>query len=47
MKRNVNVDFDINKKKAGKIFAYILKGGEWRKWVDVMAVARIFPYQYI
>lgn len=40
---NFNVDLNLNKKKAGKILAFILKGGEWRKWKDTMAVARIFP----
>ncbi|MBR1801003.1 MAG: nucleotidyltransferase family protein [Bacteroidaceae bacterium] len=30
-------------KKAEKIFAFILKGGEWQKWKDTFAVARIFP----
>ena len=31
-------------KKVEKIVAFILKGGEWRKWRDTMTVARIFPW---
>lgn len=31
-------------KKAEYIVAFILKGGEWRKWRDTMTVARIFPW---
>ena len=31
-------------KKVEKIVAFILKGGEWRKWKDTMTVARIFPW---
>ena len=29
--------------KAEKIIDFILKGGEWRKWKDTLAVGRIFP----
>lgn len=37
--------FGVNQnKKAEKIVAFILKGGEWRKWRDTMTVARIFPW---
>lgn len=32
------------RKKAFGIVAFILKGGEWRKWRDTMAVAQIFPW---
>ena len=31
------------RRKAEKILAFILKGGEWHKWRDTMSVARIFP----
>lgn len=31
------------KRKAEKILAFILKGGEWHKWKDTLAVGRIFP----
>lgn len=31
------------RKKAEKIFAFILKGGEWRKVRDTIAVGKIFP----
>ncbi len=31
-------------KKMEKIVAFILKGGEWRKWKDTMTVARIFSW---
>ena len=53
---NANVNLNLNSKvaqkrfgvnqnkKAEKIVAYILKGGEWRKWRDTMTVARIFPW---
>ena len=30
-------------RKADKIIAYILKGGEWRKYKDTLIVSRIFP----
>lgn len=40
---DLNADLDLNKKKAEKILAFILKGGEWHRWKDTMAVARIFP----
>ena len=39
---NIN-DSTILKKKAEKILAFILKGGEWYKWRDTVAVAKIFP----
>lgn len=31
-------------KKAERIVEFILKGGEWKKWCDTMAVFRIFPW---
>ena len=42
--------FDASKKwskKADKILAFILKGGEWRKVHDTIFVGRIFPLNTI
>lgn len=41
-----NIDNSLNKK-AEKIVACILKVGEWNKWRDTFAVARIFPVNTI
>lgn len=40
---DLNADLDLNKKKAEKILTFILKGGEWRRFKDTVAVGRIFP----
>ena len=31
-------------RKASRIVDFVLKGGEWHKWRDTLAVARIFPW---
>ena len=41
---NENDNLNANlKKKARRILDFILKGGEWHKWKDTIAVGRIYP----